>query len=53
MKDARNVPVNITVEGSYFGDVEVILNQGRDVRKVMAVAKVESQLLVVTKKTII
>jgi len=52
-KDAQYVPCNICVEGSYFGDVEVILNQGRDVRKAMTVAKVESQLLVVTKKQIL
>lgn len=48
--DAQYVPVNVCVEGSYFGDVEVILNQGQDVRRTMAVAKVESQLLVITRK---
>lgn len=48
-KDAQYLPVNVVTEGSYFGDIEVILNQGRDVRKTMTVAKVESQLLVVTK----
>ena len=41
-KNAKNVPVNVCVEGSYFGDVEVILNPGRDVRKTTAVAKHES-----------
>ena len=41
-KNAKNVPVNVCVEGSYFGDVEVILNHGRDVRKTTAVAKHES-----------
>ena len=52
-KNAKYVPVNICVEGSYFGDVEVILNHGRDVRKTMAVAKEESQLLVTTKAKIV
>ena len=52
-KDAQYVPVNVCVEGSYFGDIEVILNQGRDVRKAMAVAKQESMLLVVTKKQVL
>ena len=51
-REAQYVPVNLFVEGSYFGDVEVILNHGRDVRKSMAVAKVESLLLVITKKQI-
>lgn len=41
-QDPQYVPVNICVEGSYFGDVEVILNQGRDVRMTMTVAKEES-----------
>lgn len=49
-REAQYVPVSLFTEGSYFGDVESILNQGRDVRKAMAVAKVESLLLVITKK---
>ena len=27
-REPENVPVNVCVEGTYFGDVEVILNKG-------------------------
>ena len=37
-KDAVNKPINVSVGGSYFGDVEVLLNQGREGRLAMAVA---------------
>ena len=52
-RKAKYKPINICVEGSYFGDVEVILNKGRDVRLAKSKAKEESQLLVVTKKKIL
>ena len=37
------------MEGSYFGDIEVLLNQGRDGRMAMAVAMTECMLLVITR----
>lgn len=42
-------PINVTVEGSYFGDIEVLLNQGREGRLAIAMAMQECQLLVITK----
>lgn len=42
-------PLSLTVEGSYFGDIEVLLNQGRDGRMAMAVAMTECMLLVITR----
>ena len=48
-KEAHYIPVNVSVEGTYFGDIECILNQGQDVRKTMAVALEECQLLVITR----
>ena len=51
-KDANFMPVNVCVEGTYFGDVEVILNQGSDVRRTMAIANEECQLLVITRNQI-
>ena len=38
------------VEGSYFGDNDVLLNEGRDGRDSTAQAEVECQLLVITKQ---
>ena len=45
----NNVPINLHVEGSYFGDNDVLLNQGRDGRDSSAIADVECQLLVISK----
>ena len=46
-------PINLTVEGSYFGDIEVLLNQGRDGRMAMAIAMTDCYLLVVTRAEMI
>ena len=37
----NNVPINLHVEGSYFGDNDVLINQGRDGRDSSAIADVE------------
>lgn len=41
--------INRHVEGSYFGDHDVLINQGRDGRDSTAIAETECQLLVITK----
>jgi CRP-like cAMP-binding protein len=43
------VPINLHVEGSYFGDNDVLINSGRDGRDSSAIADVECQLLVINK----
>lgn len=45
-----NLPFNLYVEGSYFGDSDVLINQGKDGRDGTAQAEIECQLLVITKK---
>lgn len=47
-----NVPFNLYVEGSYFGDSDIfqIEQNERNVRDSTAISDVESQLLVITKK---
>lgn len=42
-------PINLHVEGSYFGDNDVLLNGGRDGRDSTAIAETECALLVITK----
>ena len=46
-------PINLHVEGSYFGDNDVLLNQGRDGRDSTAIAERECHLLVITKQQLI
>lgn len=46
-------PINLHVEGSYFGDNDVLLNQGRDGRDSTAIAETECQLLLITKQQIL
>ena len=41
--------INLHVEGSYFGDNDVLLNGGRDGRDSTAIAETECALLVITK----
>jgi len=38
---AKNIPINLHVEGSYFGDSDVLLNKGRDGRNCTAIAETE------------
>jgi len=42
-------PINLHVEGSYFGDNDVLVNGGRDGRDSTAIAETDGQLLVITK----
>lgn len=46
-------PINLQVEGSYFGDNDVLLNEGRDGRDSTAIAETECQLLLITKQQIL
>lgn len=46
-------PINMHVEGTYFGDNDVLLNQGRDGRDSTAIAETECQLLLITKQQIL
>lgn len=43
------VPINLHVEGNYFGDNDVLVNQGKDGRDSTAIAETECQLLVIGK----
>ena len=45
-----NVPFNLYVEGSYFGDSDIFVSEGRNARDCSAIAVVETQLLVITRK---
>lgn len=44
------VPFNVYVEGSYFGDSDIFVDESRSVRDSTAIASVVSYLLVITKK---
>ena len=48
--EPNNVPFNLYVEGSYFGDCDVLVNEGSDGRDGTAEADTESQLLVLNRK---
>ena len=41
---------NLYVEGSYFGDSEIFINEDRNQRDCTAMAETECQLLVITRK---
>ncbi len=41
--------INLHVQGSYFGDNDVLINNGRNGRDTTAIAETECQLLVLTK----
>ncbi len=49
--EAFNVPFNLIVEGSYFGDNDCLF-QKRCIRESMAEAEKASQLLIITKKAL-
>lgn len=47
----NNVPFNLYVESSYFGDSEIFISQlERNARDSSAIAEIECQLLVITRK---
>jgi CRP-like cAMP-binding protein len=48
----NNVPFNLYVEGSYFGDSEIFISEDRNTRDCTAIAETECQLLVITRKEI-
>lgn len=45
-----NIPFNLYVEGSYFGDSDLFVTENRNVRDCTAIAVIECQLLVITRK---
>jgi CRP-like cAMP-binding protein len=48
--EPNNVPFNLYVEGSYFGDADILVNEGRDGRDGTAEAETVSQLLILNRK---
>ena len=48
-----NMPFNLYVEGSYFGDSDIFLSDDRNNRECTAIAACESQLLVITRKELV
>jgi Cyclic nucleotide-binding domain len=45
-----NIPFNLYVEGSYFGDSDLFIGEGRNVRDCTAISVFESSLLVITRR---
>ena len=48
-----NIPFNLYIEGSYFGDVDIFQGKGRNIRDSTAMAAVSTQLFVISRKEII
>lgn len=48
-----NLPFNLFVEGSYFGDSDIFISDDRNNRECTAIAACESQLLVITRKELL
>ena len=49
----KNVPIHKYVAGSYFGDSDVLLNQGRDGRESTARAMMDCMLQVITREKLL
>ena len=49
-KEPANVPIHLHVEGSYFGDSDVLINRGKDGRESTAVAETECDLEVINRQ---
>ena len=47
------LPFNLYVESSYFGDSDIFVSEDRNVRDSTAIAEVECQLLVITRKELL
>jgi CRP-like cAMP-binding protein len=45
-------PFNLHVQGSYFGDNDVLCKKGKDGRDSTAIVSMDSQLLVITKESL-
>ena len=45
-----NIPFNLYVEGSYFGDSDLFVNEGFNVRDCTAISRHDSWLLVITRR---